>query len=230
VSRVTAAGLAVLLWLAAPALAVEQPIIGNPILDPTEDVPALQQSIGLSVTVQSLRHGSVITGSLLSADALLPHIDTTSTPHATALRTSVTTDYACATLAAANLTARLWGAISTWSARDSLADALVGFSWPFVVGSGLDMATAFLGYRAAIDLLRTRAAHGVSDGLSTAWRIAEIGHLATAILATTSAVSGLLVGVTATDLLVFERRRLRGPTTSAAIVPGPGSFSLIVRF
>lgn len=230
---------ALTLTLAAGARAQNesvQPFVGASVLDPRYDVSALKRTMALSVAVQGVRQGATIALSFESAAALDgTYLVSSSMAFQDAAQRSRSAHYINGTLAAIGLALRLTGGGITFGAQ-VLSTALTGFSFPFLAGAALDGVAVAVALDARIRLRRVRLDLGVTGvgELARSCRLSEWTHLIFAVLSTFSAVSQTLVGLTGTDLAVFERHRERqaGRTAlrSLAIVPMGAGIGVVGRF
>ncbi len=235
-------GLLLVLLLGVPASGARagdetlQPFVGEAVLDPRYDVSALKRTMALSVAVQAGRQGSTITLSFIAADSLdgIYHASSSMAVLDAAER-AVGAHRINGTLAAVGLGIRLSGGGITFGSR-TLPRALTGFSFPFVIGAALDGVAAVLGYGSGVRLRRARLDAGITGvgDLARTCRLSEWTHLVCAVLSTFSAVSQTMVGVSGSDLALFERHREqragRTASSSVMVVPAGAGIGIAGRF
>lgn len=211
-----------------------QPFVGDPILDSQHDLPALQRTLSLSLAIQSGRQGlaagfhmaALIRLDIVWTDAPGSKLDAAIQRASQAHRVGFA-------LVAAGLGMRACATAITSRSR-TLADGLLGFTFPFLIGAGLDAASAVSALGAFGKLRRgRRATSGLDDAQHRSALLSEWTLAVSGILASISAVSQLLVGIAASDLAAYERRRggesWQGVSAPALSI-GPTSAALVWRF
>ena len=224
------------LSLACPAMAVEdgpQPFVGDPILDSTHDLPALQRTLGVSLAIQSGRHGLVVGFHLAAADRLTA---TWPDDRGAAVDRAVTAHRVGLGLALAALGVRGLAAAGAGNAR-TLSGGLHAFGVPFLVGAGIDGAAAVNALEAGARLRRWRLDAGLAGDRRAASLLSEWTLVASGVLSAISAVTQLLVGSAALDFALYESRRSppsapgdRGVGPEIRLSAGAGGVALRARF
>ena len=231
---------AILLLLVAmhalPSRAQEkpEPFVGSTTLDSELDISSVHQSIGLNLAVQSAIHGVGMVAHLRRAE-LWKEVSGQEFPagggaippwHPQRAHT------VCGLLGMAYLGSRFAGAVLSWSSSSRLANALVGFTFPFLITAGIEAVKAVVAFDAGIRLALSRA---YTDTLAAPIRFQSMrsrnGLFAAGILSVINAVAELVVGINASAFAVAERKA-GGDTyrPQVSIIPSPASVTLRVDF